>query len=179
MIDNKISKKLKKIKLLLSDVDGVLTDGKITICSDGTESKSFCIEDGTAVAIAKFANLEIALLSGRFSKSTDIRASELKIKYCLQGYLDKKNKLNELCKKMKLTYNEIAYIGDGIVDIPVLEIVGVPISVPNAHRLVKSKSIYTTKTKGGEGVLQEVVEMILKSQNRYDNILEKMKKAKF
>ena len=167
------------IKLLVCDVDGVLTDGKIIISSEGSESKSFSVEDGTGVAIAKYANLPIALLSGRYSKATEIRSKELNITHCIQGYLDKKNKLKELCKEYEISLKQVAYVGDGLVDIPVLEIVGLPISVPNAHPDVIKKTKHTTDAKGGEGVLHEVVEMILKNQNKYYKTLDIMKQKKF
>ena len=176
---DKIKELCLNIKLLVSDVDGVLTDGKIYISCDGSESKAFNVEDGTGVAIAKYANLPIAFLSGRYSKATEIRSKELKISHCIQGFLDKKNKLMELCNELNVSFDQVAYIGDGLVDIPVLNIVGFPISVPNAHSDVKKISKYTTKLRGGEGVLSEVVELILKHQNKYYSTLDRMKKEKF
>ena len=176
---DKIKELCLNIKLLVSDVDGVLTDGKIYISCDGTESKAFNVEDGTGVAIAKYANLPIAFLSGRYSKATEIRSKELGISHCIQGFLDKKNKLIELCDELNVTFEEVAYVGDGLVDIPVLDVVGFPISVPNAHPDVKKTSKYITELRGGEGVLSEVVELILKHQNKYYNTLEIMKKKKF
>jgi len=179
MLDKKLSSKFKKVKLLISDVDGVLTDGKIIISSDGSESKTFSVEDGTGVAIAKFSNLKVGFISGRYSKSTEIRANELGVEFCYQGYLNKYKILLEICKKLKIDLDEICYIGDGLVDIPVLEVVGCPISVPNGHRLAKEKSIYITNTAGGDGVLNEIVEQILISQNKYNETLNIMRKEKF
>ena len=179
MLDNNIEDRIKKIKFLVSDVDGVLTDGKIYISSNGIESKTFCVEDGTGVAIAKCAGLDIAFISGRFSKSTEIRANELRIKYCIQGHLNKKNKLYELIDKLKIKPHQVAYIGDGLVDIPVLKIVGLPISVPNGHKDVQKYSLYVTKKNGGDGVLQEVVELILKVQGSYVKTIQTMSKKVF
>ena len=172
MLDKKIIAKINEVKLLVSDVDGVLTDGEIIISSNGEESKNFCVEDGTGVALAKCAKIEIVFLSGRYSKSTEIRAKELGIKRCLQGYLNKMKKIKELCSTFDVTLNQIAYIGDGLVDVPVLENVGFPISVPNAHLLAKEKSLYITKTSGGKGVLHEVIELILINQKKYDLALK-------
>ena len=152
---------LKNVKLLILDVDGVLTDGQIIVSSNGEESKSFCIEDGTGAAIAHFANLPLALLSGRNSKCTSIRAKELKIECCIQGVLDKKNKIMLISDKFNIPLKNIAYVGDGLVDIPALEIVGIPICVPNAHNMVKDVACITTCCSGGEGVLSELVEKIL------------------
>ena len=176
MIDKKnISAQFKKVELIVSDVDGILTDGTITISSSGDESKTFCVEDGTGVALARYANLPLALLSGRYSKSTSIRAQELNIKHCIQGFLNKKHKIEELCSDLKVSLDNVAYIGDGLVDIPVLDIVGCPISVPNAHASVKNKSIYITTKTGGDGVLYEVIEKILLEKNIYQDTIQIMK----
>ena len=176
MANNNFIKKLKEIDLVVSDVDGVLTDGAIYISASGEETKKFCVEDGTGVALAKYANLKLAFLSGRYSKATSIRAKELQIENCFQGFLNKRDKLIEICKKLNVSLNRVAYIGDGLVDIPAFEIVSCPISVPNAHIAVKENSIYTTNAHGGEGALYEVIELILNSKNIYENIIDKMKK---
>ena len=171
--------KIKKIKLIVSDVDGVLTDGRILISSNSEESKFFHVEDGTAAALAYYANLPIALISGRYSKSTEIRAQELKIKYCYQGVLNKKFILDKLLAIYSVNYDEVAYIGDSLVDIPVLSIVGFPVSLPSAHKSAQDSSVYITEKMGGEGVLLEVIEKILKVQDRFNEVLDIMKKDKF
>ena len=122
------------------DVDGVLTDNQIFISSDNTELKSFCIDDGTGAAIARFAGLPLAFLSGRYSKSSEILAKYLVISFCIQCVIDKKNKLPEICKKFDVELSEIAYVGDALIDIPVFEKVGVSIAVPNSHKMVKEKA---------------------------------------
>lgn len=170
---------LDKIKLLLMDVDGVLTDNQISIFSDGSESKSFCIDDGTGAAIAHFAGLHLGLLSGRYSKCTELWAKELKINCCIQGVIDKKNKLPEICNLFNIDLDEIAYVGDALIDIPVFEKVGVSISVPNGNPLVKEKASLITDSYGGRGVLTELVEKILIEQNKYDDTLLLMKNEKF
>ena len=179
MKNNNESNILKNAKLLILDVDGVLTDGKIYICSNGEESKAFCIEDGTGAAIAKFAKFPLIWLSGRYSKCTTIRADELKIDSCIQGVLDKKNQLPDICKNFDISLDEVAYVGDGLVDIPVLDVVGIPISVPNAHPEVRDRASIITECYGGEGVLSELVEKILKAQSKYFSTLEIMKEKKF
>ena len=180
MIKNKdFSQIIKKIKLLVSDVDGVLTDGKILIHSDNTESKFFNVEDATGAALAFYGNLPIALISGRFSNATTIRAKELNITYCYQGVLNKRKKIYELMKRYSVSLNEIAYIGDSLVDVPVLEEVGFPITVPNAHESAKKVALYQTIKSGGEGVLFEVVEKIFSEQNKYVEVLNIMKRKKF
>ena len=179
MIENNIHSLIQNIKLIISDVDGVLTDGKILIDSNGIESKFFNVEDGTGSALAYYANLPIALISGRYSKSTEIRSKELNIKYCFQGCLNKVEKLNDLLKIYPLDYHEVAYIGDSLVDIPVMKLVGFPITVPNSHPLNKKHASYVTKKSGGNGVLFEVVEKILMIQDKYDKVIRTMEKDKF
>ncbi len=179
MLDKNIQSAIKEIKLLVSDVDGVLTDGKILISTNGIESKFFNVEDGTAAALARYADLPIALISGRYSKSTEIRSKELQIEHCYQETLDKKSVLDKLIQIYDVEYSQVAYIGDSLVDIPLLEIVGFPISVSNGHIKTKELASYITSRLGGEGVLLEVVELILDFQGRYDIILEKMRKSEF
>jgi len=123
--------------------------------------------------------LPIALISGRYSECTAIRAKELKIKNCFQNTLNKKKIIEQLISTYSVSYDEIAYIGDSLVDLPVLEIVGFPICVPNSHKLVEGISEYITQKKGGDGVLLEVVELILNIQKKYHDVLNQMKKDKF
>ena len=179
MIKDNLIPKITNIKLLVSDVDGVLTDGKILISSNKIESKFFNIEDGTGAALARYADLPIALISGRYSKCTEIRAKELKIDYYFQNTLNKKKIIDQLISIYSINYDEIAYIGDSLVDLPVLKIVGFPICVPNSHKLVEKTSEYITHKQGGDGILLEVVELILNIQKKYNDVLKKMKKEKF
>tara|TARA_B100000686_G_C16648295_1_gene894101 strand:- start:430 stop:984 length:555 start_codon:yes stop_codon:yes gene_type:complete len=179
MIDRNLQNAIEKIKLLVSDVDGVLTDGRILISTDGVESKFFNVEDGTAAALARYAKIPIALISGRYSKSTEIRSKELQIKHCFQNTLNKKSVLDELAQTYNVEYDQIAYIGDSLVDIPLLEIVGFPISVSDAHNKAKKIASYTTSRLGGEGVLLEVIELILQYQGRYDSVFKKMRESEF
>ena len=179
MIDKNLQNAIKKIKLLVSDVDGVLTDGKILISADGMESKFFSVEDGTGAALARYAGIPIALISGRYSKCTEIRAGELKIEHCFQKTLNKKIILDKLTQIYSVRYDKIAYIGDSLVDLPLLKIVGFPISVSNGHIKAKNRASYITSKLGGEGVLLEVIELILECQGRYDGILKQMKEKEF
>ena len=176
MARKKLQDKIKNILLIISDVDGVLTDGTIFIGTDGTEFKKFNVEDGTGVAFAHLASIPVVLISGRESKATSIRAKELNITHCYQGRLDKTSAYKEICDIYNIHPKNIAYIGDGLIDIPVMEKSGLAIAPKNAHQPVLDISDYITDKSGGEGVLREVVELILKNQNIYDSILEKMKK---
>jgi len=176
MAKTSLKDKIKNILLIVSDVDGVLTDGTIFVGADGTEFKQFNVEDGTGAAFARLASIPIVLISGRKSKSTSIRAKELKIEHCFQGSLDKTTPYKEICKIYNVGPENIAYIGDGLIDIPVMLKSGFAIAPANAHQPVKDISDYITKKSGGDGVLREVVELILKQKGIYDNVLEEMKK---
>ena len=176
MKSDELKAKIKEISLIISDVDGVLTDASIYIGGNGIELKKFSVEDGAGAAFARYGSLGIALISGRYSVATEIRAKELKIKHCYQGELNKIDAYDELCDIYNVTPKNIAYIGDGIIDLPVIEKSAISFSPPNSHPLVKEATDIITKKSGGDGVLREVVEFLLKEQGRYDYVLEKMRK---
>ncbi len=170
-----IRAKLRNIRLLVSDVDGVLTDGSIEIHSDGVESKKFTVKDGAGVALARIAGIPVAFLSARHSETTTIRAREMDIRYCLQGRLDKLNAFHEICAQYKTDPKQAAYIGDGLVDIPVLEDCGCAFAPADCHSLVAEVVDQLTDLRGGEGVLQAVVEIILAGQDRLTATLKQMR----
>ena len=176
MAPRELIQKIHNIKLIVSDVDGILTDGSIIISSNGDEMKKFHVEDGMGVALASFANLPIAFLSGRYSEATTIRARELKIKYCYQGQLNKVVGLQQLCENYNVDYEEVCYIGDGLIDIPPMEKCGLAVTVPNAQTLTKEIADHITTKSGGTGVLSELIEWILTHQDRFEESLEKMRK---
>jgi YrbI family 3-deoxy-D-manno-octulosonate 8-phosphate phosphatase len=176
-MSSELKSKLKNIKLIISDVDGILTDGTIFIGSDGTEFKQFTVEDGAGAAFSRLAGIPIALISGRYSKSTEIRANEMKIEKCYQGSLDKLTPFAEICEHYQTSPEEVVYIGDGLIDIPVMEKVAVSVSVPHAHFMVKDLADHITQASGGEGVLREVVEWVLMAQDRHKDVLEKMRET--
>ena len=161
--------------MIISDIDGVWTDGTLYKGTDGQEFKKFNVSDGVGVAMARAANFRIALISGRYSAATEYRAEELKIKDVYNGGLNKMPAYEELKKKYNLIDDEIAYVGDDLIDIPVMEKVGVPIAVANAITSVKKISTYITKTAGGYGAFRESVSWIIDQQGRTNDILKTMK----
>ena len=166
--------KIKKIKMIISDVDGVLTDGTFYKGTDGQEFKKFHVNDGVGVAMARAANFRIALISGRYSAATEYRAEELKIKDVYNGGLNKIPAYEELKKNYNLLDNEIAYVGDDLIDISVMKKVGAPIAVSNAISKVKEIAIFTTKTAGGYGAFREAVSWIIDQQGRTKEVLKIM-----
>jgi 3-deoxy-D-manno-octulosonate 8-phosphate phosphatase (KDO 8-P phosphatase) len=169
-----VKHQLKKIKLIISDVDGVLTDGTIMKGGGDMELKRFCVQDGTAVAMVKAAGFDLAFISGRYSKATEVRMKELKISDVYNGTLNKLVPYRELKKKYQLKDDEIAYIGDDLIDIPVMEKVGLPAAVQNAYPDVKEKAVFVTKTRGGEGAFREFIDWMLMELGTYKKCLEDM-----
>lgn len=166
-----VKNRCAKVKMLISDVDGVLTDGSVYKGSAGREFKRFNVIDGAGAAIARVAGLKIALISGRHSEATAIRAAEMNITEVYNGILDKRIPYKEIKEKHNLKDDEIAYVGDDIIDIAVMEQVGVPISVANAYKIVKDISVYVTKKSGGQGAFREAIEWILIQQERLEEVL--------
>ena len=161
---NQVKKIAAKIKLLILDVDGVLTDNTLYINDNGEETKRFNVSDGMGIALAFRAGLEIALISGRRSKATKFRACELKIKHIYLGVTDKIGAYRQIKKNLKLSDDQIAYIGDDILDVPILKKVALPICVKDANPIAKRFAKFITKAKGGEGAVREVIDMILDSK---------------
>ncbi|MGO9118232.1 MAG: KdsC family phosphatase [Desulfomonilaceae bacterium] len=166
-----LEEKLKKIRLLLFDVDGVLTDGRITFGSGDLEIKSFDVRDGHGIKIAMRFGLEVALVTGRTSEVVTKRARDLEISRVYQGILDKKPVLAKLMESLNLQPEEVAVIGDDVVDIPLLRRVGVGFAVADAPEEVRMAADYVTARRGGRGAAREMVEVILKAQGKWDSAL--------
>jgi 3-deoxy-D-manno-octulosonate 8-phosphate phosphatase (KDO 8-P phosphatase) len=163
---NQIEKLAKRIRLLILDVDGVLTDNAIYLDDKGIESKKFSILDGMGIWLAQKVGIEVALISGRPSRATEHRASHLKIKHVYLDKIQKKRAYQDLKRKLKIKDEEIAYVGDDILDVPVLKLVGLSICVKNANPQAKKFAKLVTKAKGGEGAVREVVDLILKAKKK-------------
>ena len=163
---NQIQKLAKNVKLLILDVDGVLTDNGLYLDDKGIESKRFNVVDGMGIWLAHKAGIKVALISGRPSKATQFRASQLRIKHVYLGQPDKIKAYRRLRTNLKLKDDQIAYMGDDILDVPLLKQVGLPICVRNANPKVKRFARLVTKAKGGDGAVREVVEMLLKAREK-------------
>ena len=189
----------KKIKLLLFDVDGVLTDGKIWIfpapggaqlrtqehasrhgeqggfgfvSQSYVEAKGFNAHDGTAVSLARLAGIKMGLITKRISETVALRARDLKLEHVHQGIEDKLTVFQEILRQEKLDSEEAAYIGDDVIDLPVMRHCGLAIAVPNARKEVKDEAHFVTEHAGGDGALRDAVEYILKAQGKWDGVVE-------
>lgn len=149
------------LKVLLLDVDGVMTDGGIILIGRDSEAKRFDVQDGMGVNLAKSAGLEVGIITSRDSIVVKRRAQELGITELHQGVRKKTEVLQDLKERLGVKPAQIAYVGDDIQDIPIMKMVGIPIAVQNAVSAVKACSSYVTKSRGGHGAVREVVEWLL------------------
>ena len=165
------------VKLLLMDVDGVLTDGKLINVPDAAgnmvETKAFDSQDGIALQWLSWKGIKTGLISGRVSPATVERAKQCKFSYVYQGHIEKIPILNEILADAGLEKNQVAYIGDDLTDVVVMHRVGLAIATANARYEVKQEAHYVTHAAGGSGAVREVVELILKAQGCWDEILRK------
>jgi len=164
---------LADIQLLVLDVDGVLTDGTVTINDDGSESKSFNVLDGHGIRMWQRAGLKVAFLSGRFSEATNHRAKQLEVDYCAQDCFEKLPALKKLLEQMGLSANKTAYLGDDLLDLSVIRYVGFGAAVANAVDEVKDTADYVTTRRGGNGAVREVIEYILKNTGRWPELMKR------
>ncbi len=159
------------VKLVICDVDGVLTDGLVGLDVYGRETKRFCVVDGTGIAYLQRCGIEVGLLSGRKSDVVGHRATELGISIALDGVIEKKEALEKILRRTARSPAELCYVGDDLIDIPCLRLAGFPVAVANAHPEVVKVAEYVTRARGGEGAVREVAEMILKAQGHWQGIL--------
>jgi 3-deoxy-D-manno-octulosonate 8-phosphate phosphatase (KDO 8-P phosphatase) len=159
---------LAAIKLLVMDVDGVLTRGEIAIISDGTEMRLFNSQDGVGLMVAHQAGLQTAIITGRATEAVKKRAEEVKISHIVMGTFSKLQPLLELCERLGLSPAEVAYVGDDVPDIPPMKRVGFAVAVANAVDEVKRVAHYITEKAGGEGAVRETIELILKAQGKWE-----------
>lgn len=166
---NTLKDKLRKIKFLLLDVDGVLTDGKLIYNSQGIELKAFDVKDGYGLVCLKQSGVKIGIITAKNSRIVETRTKDLGVDELYQNVADKLIAYEDIKRKYKLKDDEIAYIGDDIPDLGVLKIVGVPIAVNDAIDEVKESAVYITKKKGGNGAVREVVDLILQTRGNMIN----------
>jgi 3-deoxy-D-manno-octulosonate 8-phosphate phosphatase (KDO 8-P phosphatase) len=167
-----IEKRAANIKLLLMDCDGVLTDGSILLLPEGDDQKFFNVRDGLGLELLHRAGIKSGIISGRKSNALTQRARGLGVTYIRQGCKDKTVALREIIADARVTPAEIAYIGDDLVDIPLLAHAGLSIAVADAVAEVKARAHHITSAVGGRGAVREVIELILKAQGRWDDLVK-------
>ena len=169
-----MKQRLQQIKLILFDVDGVLCSGDISYLDTGQELKTFDVQDGMGITLAHRAGLMTGILTGRKSRAITRRSKELRITIVSQGEFNKWQPYLQIKKKLKLHDQEICYIGDDVLDLPVLKAAGFSVAVANAREEVKAVADYITVAMGGRGAVREVIDLILKRQGKFDVVIEKL-----
>ena len=171
-----ILNRASQIKLLLMDVDGVLTDGKLYNVPDRdgkmVETKGFDSQDGIALQWLNWKDVKTGVVSGRVSPATEERARQVKMTYVYQGHIEKVPILEQILADAKISASEVAYMGDDLTDVVILRRVGLAIATANAREEVRRAAHYVTQAAGGRGAVREVAELLLKAQNRWEEILK-------
>ncbi len=168
-----MKEKAKKIKAVIFDVDGTLTDGVISIDNKGNERKNFNVKDGFAIAKAVEFGIKCAIITGRKSEVVNIRAKELNITEVYQGIADKQKAISDFAEKNGFSFDEIAYFGDDLNDMPAFKIAGLKGTTSDGAEELKEVADIVTKTPGGKGAAREFLEFILKSKNIWKEIVAK------
>lgn len=167
-----VRKRAARIRLLLLDVDGVLTDGRIIIDDRGVESKQFHVRDGQGIALLLRAGIDVGLLSARKSASVRHRAKELGVQLVREGVRDKLQAYSDIKRRLDLEDMHIAYVGDDIIDLPILRQAGLAISVRDGWEGLKDMVDFVTSAMGGHGAVREVAELLLKAQGKWGRIIK-------
>lgn len=166
-MEESLQKRLLRIRLLLVDNDAVLTDGRIVFGDYGDELKFFDVQDGHGLVMMRRAGVPVVVLSGRKSRVNDRRAKDVQVTKIYQDVKDKAKVYQKILKKFKLAQDDVCYIGDDLVDIPVLKRCGFAVAVANAVPEVKSVAHYVTERSGGRGAVREVCDLLLKAQGKW------------
>jgi 3-deoxy-D-manno-octulosonate 8-phosphate phosphatase (KDO 8-P phosphatase) len=167
-----IERRASRIKLLLMDCDGVLTDGRLWLTNDGDEQKSFNTHDGLGLSLLHRAGLKSGIITGRSSRAVARRAQELGVEFVCQGNPDKTAAFEQLLREAGLDENDVAFVGDDLPDIPIMNRAELAVAVADAVEETRLVAHYVTRAKGGRGAVREVIEIILKSQGRWHELVE-------
>jgi 3-deoxy-D-manno-octulosonate 8-phosphate phosphatase (KDO 8-P phosphatase) len=166
-----VQERAARIKLLLMDCDGVLTDGRIWLFEDGEEQKGFHTRDGLGIDLLHRAGLRSGIISGRTSSAVETRARTLGMSFVVQGHENKVQAFADVLAQAGVTNAEVSYIGDDLNDIPLLLQSGLGVAVADAAFETRQRAHYLTEAPGGFGAVREVIELILKSQGRWDDLI--------
>lgn len=166
-----IKEKVKNLKLLILDVDGVLTDGRLFFDKEGNEYKCFHSRDGHGIKLLRQTGVEIAVISGRQSESVALRMKMLGIEYVYQGYENKRSAFSDILEKTGVKPANTAYVGDDVLDLPIMTKAGLSIAVSDANFAVKECADWCTSLPGGQGAVREICDLILQAQGNFESIL--------
>ncbi|MDI6698338.1 MAG: HAD hydrolase family protein [Candidatus Saccharicenans sp.] len=172
------ARRARKVVMVLMDVDGTLTDGRLYVFPDGEEVKAYHVQDGLGIFLAHLAGLKTGIITGKTSRALEIRAGRLGLEELHQGILDKKQVLLEIAGRHNLDLAEIAFIGDDLGDLEVMTMVGFPAAVADAHPAIRKVARYRCSRPGGRGAVREVIEFILKAQGRWESLAARAKEIK-
>jgi len=167
-----IIEKAKKLKLLILDVDGVLTDGRLFFDDKGKEYKCFHARDGHGIKLLRQTGVEVAVISGRKSNSVALRMKSLGVEYVYQGHENKIAAFNEIIQSLSIQPEQVAHVGDDLLDLPIMKRVGLSIAVNDANDPVKEYADWCTRTPGGQGAVREICDFIMQSQGTFESILK-------
>lgn len=173
MLHASLEQRLKLVKLAIFDVDGVMTDGRIIYGDHGDELKHFDVQDGFGMAMLSRAGIRTAMITAKKSRINQRRAKELHVEKLYQNAKDKLKVYERALKKFKVSHEEVCYVGDDLIDLPVLSRVGFAVAVANAVEEVKQKAHYVTERSGGRGAVREVVDLILKTQGKWAGVTQR------
>lgn len=176
-ITNELLRLASQIRMVLFDVDGVLTDGRLFFSDSGDEGKSFHARDGLGINLLQQSGVAVGIITARQSRLVEHRARDLNIKHLFQGRKEKFPAYQELCSDLGLSPAEVAFVGDDVVDLPIMLDVGLAVTVPEGHKLVKQHAHWTTQNQGGSGAARDVCELIMYSQGTYSNMMEQFLSA--
>ncbi len=163
--------KAAKIKLLICDVDGVLSDGKVYFGNDGEELKNFNIKDGLGIKLLQRNGIQVAIITGRQSNIVDHRAKELGISLVFQGRSDKRETFDQLTEQLGLRNDQVAHIGDDLPDLPLMKKSGLGLCVADAYDFVRQNADWVTEHRGGDGAIRDVCDLLLSAQDKLDAVL--------
>ena len=175
-VESSAESRAKNIKILIFDVDGVLTDGQIFVIPDaegnGIEAKGFAAHDGLGISLGRLGGLRIGIITKRNSRTVAIRAHDLKLEFVYQGQSHKMDAINDILAKTGATLNQLCYVGDDIIDLPVMRKCGLAIATANARKEVKSMAHYITPNPGGFGAGRDAIDFILIAQGTLEKVIE-------
>jgi len=167
-----LDERCQPIEVVLSDVDGVLTDGRVVLDSRGIETKRFHVRDGMGIALWQKAGYRFAMVTRRSSQAVKIRAAELGVESVRQGADDKLAAVGEILEELGLSFTQACYIGDDLPDLPVVRAARLGVAVRDATAELRQAARYVTTAPGGAGAVRETIEMILKAQRRWDDVIQ-------